>query len=394
LLRATLFGRLLAIGEESNMNPEIATIDHDGTSSPHAQEVEFALILARMINTAKQDPAQLRFTVYEFARSKLEDSISWADEDERKRLLGALEVAIKGVEQFSERADQSEQLQAPEQSAPMALGLGGQTNNRVAVIATDPRVFTDARWKPLAPPMAERKEKPAIRSMGRIAGALLLAGAVAGAVVLYLTPGYFVPAPTLSEPKAALPADVKPVPQPPNPPPFPIPTDYGIYVLNNGTLSELDALPERVPDKRVAVSTPVMKASRTSLPDGHARFVAFRRDLAGTAPERVDVRVVAQVTRALTFDAKGKASYSPVSGEWSIRNTAYEFRVRPIPGHPEMLLIQPENADFTLPAGRYVLSLNNQGYDFTVAGRATDPSQCLERTDAANGTFYSDCQKP
>jgi hypothetical protein len=23
----------------------------------------------------------------------------------------------------------------------------------------------------------------------------------------------------------------------------------------------------------------------------------------------------------------------------------------------------------------------------------TDPSQCLERTDAANGEFYSDCQK-
>ena len=53
------------------MKPEIVTIDHDEESSPHAQEVEFALILARMINTAKQDPAQLRFTVYEFARSKL-----------------------------------------------------------------------------------------------------------------------------------------------------------------------------------------------------------------------------------------------------------------------------------------------------------------------------------
>jgi hypothetical protein len=58
-----------------------------------------------------------------------------------------------------------------------------------------------------------------------------------------------------------------------------------------------------------------------------------------------------------------------------------------------MLLIQPETAEFTLPAGRYVLALKNQGYEFTVSGKVTDPAQCLERTDAANGEFYSDCKK-
>ena len=58
-----------------------------------------------------------------------------------------------------------------------------------------------------------------------------------------------------------------------------------------------------------------------------------------------------------------------------------------------MLLIQAENPNFTLPAGRYVLALRNEGYDFTVAGNVTDPWQCLERTDAVNGTFYSDCTK-
>ena len=116
--------------------------------------------------------------------------------------------------------------------------------------------------------------------------------------------------------------------------------------------------------------------------------------VAGNAPDRMDVRVVARVVRALTFDAKGKASFVPVSDAWNIRNKAYEFRVRPVAGNPEMLLVQPENADFALPPGRYVLALRNQGYDFTVAGEVTDPSQCLERTDAANGTFYSDCQKP
>ena len=58
-----------------------------------------------------------------------------------------------------------------------------------------------------------------------------------------------------------------------------------------------------------------------------------------------------------------------------------------------MLLIQAENADFALPAGRYALVLKNEGYDFTVAGKVTDPGQCLEQTEAANGIFYSDCQK-
>ena len=61
------------------------------------------------------------------------------------------------------------------------------------------------------------------------------------------------------------------------------------------------------------------------------------------------------------------------------------FRVRPIAGNPEMVLVQPKDSDFALPAGRYVLALKNQGYDFTVAGKVTDPSQCLERIDAANG---------
>jgi hypothetical protein len=28
-----------------------------------------------------------------------------------------------------------------------------------------------------------------------------------------------------------------------------------------------------------------------------------------------------------------------------------------------------------------------------VAGEITDTAQCLERTDAMNGSFYSECQK-
>ena len=164
--------------------------------------------------------------------------------------------------------------------------------------------------------------------------------------------------------------------------------------MSSAGLSELSLLSEQVPDKRVSISTPISQASITTLPDGKARFIVFRRDLAGNAPERLDVRVVARVMRALKFDPKGKPVVSSVSDAWNIRNMSYEFRVRPITGNPEMLLVQPADSEFMLPAGRYALALRNQGYDFTVAGEITDPAQCLERTDAVNGSFYSDCQKP
>jgi len=201
--------------------------------------------------------------------------------------------------------------------------------------------------------------------------------------------------PTVSEKVVRQALDATPNIQPtvPSPLEFPIPGDYGVYVIDDGKLKELEALPEQVPDKRIAVSTPVTQPSRTSLVNGRTKFVVYRRDLANNAPERVDVRVVAQVARALTFDPKGKPASASVSGAWNIRNITYGFRVRPLPGNAEMLLIQPENTEFVLPPGRYVLVLKNQGYDFTISGKVTDPSQCLERTEAANGIFYSECQK-
>ena len=141
------------------------------------------------------------------------------------------------------------------------------------------------------------------------------------------------------------------------------------------------------------MSTPISKPSHTILRDSHVKFVVFRRDLAALAPERVDVRVVAKVMRALTFDAKGKPNFTKVDDAWNIRNIFHEFRVQPIPGNPEMLLMQAEKVGFELLPGRYVLVLKNQGYDFTIPGEIKDPAQCLERTEAANGTFYSDCGK-
>jgi hypothetical protein len=174
---------------------------------------------------------------------------------------------------------------------------------------------------------------------------------------------------------------------------LPLPRDYGLYAISNGSLSELHLLGTQVPDKRIAMSTPLSEPSRTIIPNGKPKFVIYRRDLMNSAPDRIDVRVVARVTRAIKFDAAGKPVFAPVSDAWSIRNQSYELRVRPMEGSPEMMLVQAENPDFVLPAGRYALVLKSEGYDFTVAGNVTDPAQCLERTEAANGVFYSACDK-
>ena len=45
------------------MKSEPADITSDGTISPYVQEIEYALILSRMINTVKDDPAEIRATI-------------------------------------------------------------------------------------------------------------------------------------------------------------------------------------------------------------------------------------------------------------------------------------------------------------------------------------------
>jgi len=379
------------------MKSEITTIEHNELESPHAQEVEFALLLSRLIDTVKQDPEQLRLTIYDFARTKLKNDLSWADESERQRLLGSLETAIRGVEKFSIRSDQLHALSPPALAAqPALLGDGpvDALNDYDGV----------ARQAPELIDISAKSSSSAAPRRGAMASTLFMfafGGLLAGSVVagsVYVMRGNRIQTIKPATPQNASLQTSVAIPQAPPPaqdssPGFPIPSDYGVYALNEGKLSELEILPEQVPDKRVAMSTPVTQPSRTTLPSNRVKFIVYRRDLASNAPERVDIRIVAQVKRSLTFDSKGKATFVPVSDAWNIRNISHEFRVRPVAGHPEMLLIQAENADFVLPAGRYVLVLKSQGYDFTIGGPVTDPSQCLERTEAANGTFYSDCQK-
>ena len=142
------------------------------------------------------------------------------------------------------------------------------------------------------------------------------------------------------------------------------------------------------------MSTPVKTPSRAILPDGQMVFIVFRRDVANSALERVNVRVIAKVRHAMTFNTAGQVNLAKVDDVWTIRNVSYNFRVAPLGNSNEMLLVRSENSDFVFPAGRYALVFKDLAYDFTVDGPITDPTQCLERVEAANGAFYSECRRP
>ena len=173
-----------------------------------------------------------------------------------------------------------------------------------------------------------------------------------------------------------------------------IPTSYGIYAVSGDKLYELDLLPGRAPDIRVAISAAIETPSRTSLPDGHVKFIVYRRDSATSAADRAEIRVVAKVAKETTFDKSGKPVNSKIDDTWVIRNISVALRTAPKRDHPEMYEIQSEDPNNALTPGRYALVLSGQAYDFSVAGAVTDPKRCLERLQGVNGIFYAECPNP
>jgi hypothetical protein len=175
---------------------------------------------------------------------------------------------------------------------------------------------------------------------------------------------------------------------------LPLPDLYGVYAVSAGQLVELEALPGQVPDPRVAMSGVISQPSRVTLPDGRVAFIVFRRDVATSISERVPIRVVAKVKRELEFGPAGEPRGTRRGDSWTIRNVSFDIHVAPIERNRDMVLLRPKSADFTLSPGRYALLLKGQAYDFAVAGPITDPAQCLERVEAANGSFFHECQQP
>jgi hypothetical protein len=171
---------------------------------------------------------------------------------------------------------------------------------------------------------------------------------------------------------------------------LPLPSTYGVYAVSGGSLNELQSLPIRAPDPRVQLSAEINKPSSSILPDGKIAFILFRRELVNSAPQKISIRVVARVASALTFSS-GKAATLTPEASWHIRANSYDFPVSPLNENREMVAARPEDPDFSFPSGRYVLVFEGLAYDFTVDGPITDPAQCLESFEAVNGPVFGQC---
>ncbi|MBR0843969.1 hypothetical protein JQ607_27550 [Bradyrhizobium liaoningense] len=371
---------------------ELLPSQQDPTDLP-ANQVQFALVISRMLETVKDDAEARRQMVYDLARYKLQEQFTYADARNIDQMKRALEVAIEEVEKFSRDEAPLERLPSQQLTSPKETG-GLLASGDTPV----PRSGIGASRSKL--PAISGPLLPVIKRTA----AILLA---AGAVILIVSqrdniaalrrqmssqpPEIALVAPkpettiTVAKPEMVTPAAPAPARV--------LPTDYGIYALiDDKSLAELNATGVMAPDMRIAISPEFRKPERPHLPNGRVKFIVFRRDAANSIAERVEVRVVAKIAREFSTDAAGK-TLSGGDDVGVIRNFAYPFRVSPIPGKSEMYELHTGDSELELPPGHYVLSLGTQAYYFQVDGEITDPRQCLERVVAGNGTFYAPCKK-
>ncbi|HEY0723596.1 MAG TPA: hypothetical protein VGD41_06405, partial [Pyrinomonadaceae bacterium] len=120
-------------------------------------ELDFSLVLARVIGSIENDPAQLRNAVYELARIKLEREV-WQRQPplsmtEIRNLMRSLDIAIKCVESVSLRHDESRALRSLDR---LIESSGTRThrpisNERAPVLTLDqsaPRISSSVRMRP------------------------------------------------------------------------------------------------------------------------------------------------------------------------------------------------------------------------------------------------------
>src|SRR6266576_1423028 len=98
------------------MTSEPQEIGSGKTLAARSPEVDLAVVLSRVIESIKHDPAQLRNAVYELARIKLRREV-WQRNPpinplEERRLTLALESAIEGVETVYSKHDDLRALQS------------------------------------------------------------------------------------------------------------------------------------------------------------------------------------------------------------------------------------------------------------------------------------------
>jgi hypothetical protein len=371
----------------------------EDSQSSSSVEIEFALVLSRMIDDVNDDPQSLRQAIYDLARYKLQEQFTRDDVTKISQTQEALEVAIRGVEAFNRQngriartppqiSEANPEISAshadspPRLLPPQPLSVEQVPIERVSVIVdSEPR-------RPLgylAPAAAvifllfglffvlQQRDRisVAIRSLAKFD--------TQATTLQPSTPVEASPPPTLP------PVATKTSPL--------LPADYGVYAVSNDTLFELHMLPGRAPDLRVAISPAINTPSQTTLPNGHPKFIVFRRDLVSSGAGQADIRVLAKVVREFKVGTEGKKN---MEGEetWVMRNITFPFKSSPVKENPEMYEIHSDAPEAELTPGRYALVLKGAAYDFTIAGNIVDARQCLERIAASNGTFYSECKAP
>jgi hypothetical protein len=382
------------------MSPEILRPDSEDAVPSPTQEVEFALMLSRVIDSVRKNPEYLRATIYELARHKLKEQFETESFADARRLSKSLEIAIQGVEAFNKKKEEREgalqQLDAPQQKSLISAHVSRHDVTPV-VQPTSPAIEVQAS----APKSSSARERPS-RSKATVswfASVFAIALAVAFAIVsldllgnkgniVINKPTSILPkvdalaspqaAPTAAETRLATQSSA-------------LPSSFGIYAVSDDKLYELDLLPGRAPDARVAISALITSQSHTTLPDGHLTFIVYRRDSATSAADRAEVRLTARIERETSYK-DGKPVVTSVDDNWVMRNISIPYRTAPKKDNPDMYEVRSENPDVPLAPGRYVLVLKGQAYDFSVAGPVTDPRQCLERLVADNGQFYSECK--
>ncbi|QPF95335.1 hypothetical protein IC761_27705 [Bradyrhizobium commune] len=360
--------------------------DDDGTNQT-SNEVQFALVIARMIETVKTDPELLRQTVYDLARHKLQEQLVDSDPIAFRQAERALETAIRGVEEFSKQPVGIALSSVPRLSSALP--------SQLQVRETD-SIQTGPDGLPARPVIGARRHL--LGGVIRRTGLVLVVVGAALAIVQQrerlLTLGHSFRLQVSETPpdKVVAPsATTATAPRNPPLPAFPRPDDYGVYAFRDDIFTELQLIPGRAPDARVAISAAFKLPAKVNLPDGHPEFVVYRRDAASNISERAEVRVIARIAREFSSEAAGKRLDE--SDAWVIRSFSYPYRAAPIPDNPEMYRLRSEDPALELPPGHYALIVRNQSYYFSVNGDILDPRQCIERVITANGTFYAACKR-
>ncbi len=409
----------------------LAKPSRDEPRAVASQKADFLFLLSQAIESVRHDPARQRRVVYELVRAKLQRE-AWLRNPpvtilEMRQYLQAFDAAIAQIESGLSQEDELQSLlfrmkrieeSKAASSSPRAILPPQATTNLEPHAAPSPM---SAAILPIRE--AEVAHVRQARKLGFGVGSLIsmLATALIAAALVELQQQYFHlgggrdgvdPRPFASEPDPKDPqaraiatqtAAVQSEPQAhaapsmaavPQPAALPLPSLYGVYAVDGGHLEELEPLPIRVPFPKALITTPITTPSRTTLSGSGLSFIAFRRDLTTDAPERITIRAIAKVSRSRTYSSAGKATITNLDDLWAFRSDAYDLRVAPLGQSPEMIAIRPETSDFALPAGRYALILKGQAYDFSIAGPVSSAEQCLEKVEALNNTFYSECKDP